>query len=84
MSRPSCFRSFLPGFDSVPASRDCDAAFGTISFFHPQVLQGLDESYIIPFRHIRLETPPIAAGGGCQIYRAQMHGAVVRSPGNKC
>jgi hypothetical protein len=41
------------------------------------ILEGLDKSYIIPFRHLLLETPPIAAGGGGQIYRAEMHGAVV-------
>jgi hypothetical protein len=41
------------------------------------VLEDLDRSYIIDFRHIRLETPPIAAGGGGQIYRAVYHGSVV-------
>lgn len=44
------------------------------TFLHSLTVQGLDRSYIINFRYLRLETPPIAAGGGGQVYRAQMHG----------
>ena len=55
----------LPTYDGT-GEDDCDelhekdrSSFDQAS----DILNGLDASYIIDFRHIRLETPPIACGG---------------------
>jgi len=41
------------------------------------ILDGLDPSYHIAFRHLALEATPVAAGGSGQVYRASWHGAPV-------
>jgi hypothetical protein len=41
------------------------------------LLNGLDLSYVINYRHLELDDTPFAAGGGGEVYRGRMHGSDV-------